>query len=194
MSPTMFRGALMLGLTIAASGCSMAKGKAESAIASADSSLQAVAVDAQAYVPEQYAAAGAQITAAKTDLEGGSFADALTKAQEATTLVTDLGPAIEARKAEMAQMWQGMSESMPTTLQSLQAKVDELAKARRLPAGVTKDAVTQAQATLQEMAASWTQATEAQGRGDLATATSLAAGVQSKADQIMNALGMPQKQ
>jgi len=190
----MFRGALMLGLTIAASGCSMAKGKAESAIASADSSLQAVAVDAQAYVPEQYAAAGAQITAAKTDLEGGSFADALTKAQEATTLVTDLGPAIEARKAEMAQMWQGMSESMPTTLQSLQAKVDELAKARRLPAGVTKDAVTQAQATLQEMAASWTQATEAQGRGDLATATSLAAGVQSKADQIMNALGMPQKQ
>jgi hypothetical protein len=34
---------------------------------------------------------------------------------------------------------------------------------------------------------------EAQGRGDLATATSLAAGVQAKADQIMNALGMPQR-
>jgi len=194
MSSSMFRGALVLGLALTAGGCSMAKGKAESAIAAADSSLQAVGVDAQAYVPEQYAAAGAQLTAAKTDFEGGSFADALTKAQEATTLVTDLGPAIEAKKAEMTQMWQGMSESMPATLQSLQTKVDELAKARRLPAGVTKDAVTQAQAALQEMTASWTQATEAQGRGDLATATSLAAGVQAKADQIMNALGMPQKQ
>jgi hypothetical protein len=190
----MFRGAVVLGLAVAASGCSMAKGKAESAIAVADSSLQAVAVEAQAYVPDQYAAAGAQVTAARTDFESGSFADALTKAQEATTLVGDLGPAIEAKKAEMAQMWQGMSETMPATVQSIQSKLDELSKARRLPAGVTRDAVTQAQHSLQEISASWTQAVEAQGKGDLATATSLAAGVKAKADELMNTLGMAPKQ
>jgi hypothetical protein len=194
MSSTMLRGALALGLAVLAGGCSMAKGKAESAIAEADSNLQAVAVDAQAYVPDQYAAAGAQLTAAKTDFESGSFADALTKAQEATTLVGGLAPAIEARKTELATMWQGMSEALPKTVQAIQGRVDELSKMRRLPAGITKEAVTQAQHDVQEMTASWTQAVEAQGKGDLATATSLAAGLQAKADQVMNALGMAPKQ
>jgi hypothetical protein len=188
----MLRGALVLAAAVAVSGCSMAKGKAESAIAAADSSLQAVAVDAQAYVPEQYAAAGAQLTAAKTDFEGGSFADALTKAQEATTLVSGLAPAIEARKTELAQMWQGMSETLPKMVQSIQTRVDELAKMRRLPAGMTQEQLTQAQHDLQEMTAQWTQAVDAQGKGDLATAASLGAGVQAKAAEVMAALGMPQ--
>jgi hypothetical protein len=189
----MLRSALVLAVAAAASGCSMAKGKAESTIAAADSSLQAVAADAQAYVPDQYAAAGAQLTAAKTDFEGGSFADALTKAEEATTLVGALAPAIEARKTELATTWQGMSEALPKTVQAIQARVDELSKMRRLPAGVTKDAVTEAQHALQEMTANWTQALDAQGKGDLATATALGAGVQTKADELMVALGMQPK-
>jgi hypothetical protein len=192
MSSMVLRGALVLAVVVAASGCSMAKGKAESAITAADSSMQAAAVEAQAYVPEQYAAAGAQLTAAKTDFEGGSFADALTKAQEATTLVGGLAPAIEARKAELATTWQGMSETLPKMVQSIQARVDELAKMRRLPAGMTKEQLTQAQHDLQEMTANWTQAVDAQGKGDLATAASLGAGVQAKAADVMAALGMQQ--
>lgn len=192
MSSTMLRGVMVLAVAVAASGCAGAKGKAESAIAAADSSLQAVAVEAEAYVPEQYAAAGAQLTAARTDLEGGSFADALTKAQEATTLVGGLAPAIEAKKAELATMWEGMNATLPGMVQSIQTRVDELAKMRRLPAGITKEQVTQAQTDLQEMTANWTKAVEAQGQGDLATAASLGTAVQAKAAELMAALGMQQ--
>jgi hypothetical protein len=192
MSSTMLRGAVVLAVAVTVGGCSMAKGNAESAIAAADSTLQAVAVEAQAYVPEQYAAAGAQLTAAKTDFEGGSFADALTKAEEATTLVGGLAPAIEAKKAELATMWEGMSSTLPGMVQSIQARVDELATMRRLPAGMTKDQLTQAQHDLQEMVANWTRATEAQGQGDLATAASLGTTVQTKAAELMAVLGMQQ--
>jgi hypothetical protein len=189
----MLRGAAVLAVAVMASGCAGAKGKAESAIAAADSSLQAVAVEAEAYVPEQYAAAGAQLTAARTDLEGGSFADALTKAQEATTLAGGLAPAIEAKKAELATMWEGMNATLPGMVQSIQTRVDELAKMRRLPAGITKEQVTQAQHDLQEMTANWTRAVEAQGQGDLATAASLGTAVQTKATELMAALGMQQQ-
>jgi len=48
---TMFHGALMLSLAVVTGGCAMQKGKAEAAVATADSSLQAMAAEAQAYVP-----------------------------------------------------------------------------------------------------------------------------------------------
>ena len=190
MSSTMYRGVLALGLAVVAGGCAMQKGKAEAAVATADSSLQAMAAEAQAYVPAQYEAAGAQVTAAKADLEAKSYADALTKAAEATKLTGELQPAIEARKAELTQTWQGMSESLPKMVQAIQSRVDELSKMRRLPAGITKDAVTQAQHDVQEMTVNWTQAVDAQAKGDLATATNLASGVQTKAGEVMAALGM----
>ena len=191
MSSTMYRGVSMLGLLIAVGGCASQKGKAEAAVAVADSSLALVAAEAQAYVPTQYEAAGAAIAAAKADLDSGTFATALTKAQEATTLIESLAPAIEVRKGELTQTWQGMSEAVPGMVQAIQTRVDELSKMRRLPAGVTKDAVAQATAALQEMTANWAKAMEAQGQGDLPTATSLASQVQAKAAQVMTTLGMP---
>jgi len=111
-------------------------------------------------------------------------------AQEASTAIGALGPAIEARKAELTQTWQGMNATLPGVVQSIQQRVDELSKMRRLPAGVTKDGLAQASTALQEMTADWTHAVQAQGQGDLATATKLADGVKAKATEVMAALGM----
>jgi len=184
------RSLLALTLVAALGGCASAKGNADKAIASADSTMQTVAADAQAYVPDLYAAAGAKVAAARSDFDAGNYADALTKAQEAATDVGGLGAAITARKDELTAAWTSMSDSLPGMVQAIQTRVDELSKMRRLPTGVTKEGLDGAKVTLQEMTGMWTQATEAYGNGNLADAASLGTAVKTRAAEVMAALGM----
>jgi hypothetical protein len=184
------RPLIALTLVGAVAGCARERGSAEQAIAAADSTLQTVAADAQAYVPDLYTAAGAKVAAARQDFEAGNYTDALAKAQEAATEAGGLGAAITARKDELSAAWTAMSDSLPGMVQAIQARVDELSKMRRLPAGVTAQALDDAKAALQEMTGSWNQATQAYGSGNLAEATSMASAVQTKAAEVRAALGM----
>jgi len=184
------RPLLALTLVAAVGGCAREKGSAEQAIAVADSSLQTVAADAQAYVPDLYTAAGATVAAARADFEAGNYTEALAKAQEAAADVGELGAAITARKDEMTAAWTAMSDSLPGMVQAIQTRVDELSKMRRLPAGVTKEALEGAKVALQEMAGTWTEAMGAFATGNLADATSKGTSVKTKAAELMAALGM----
>jgi hypothetical protein len=184
------RPLLALTLVAAVGGCASEQGSAEQAIAAADSTLQTVAVDAQAYVPDLYSAAGAQVAAARADFEAGNYAEALAKAQEATADVGELGAAITVRKDEMTAAWTAMSDSLPGMVEAIQTRVDELGKMRRLPAGVTKEALDGAKAALEEMTGTWALAVEAYGNGNLADATSMGTSVKTKAAEVMAALGM----
>jgi hypothetical protein len=187
---TGLRPLIALAAAGALGGCAMEKRNAEQAIAAADSTLQTVAVDAESYVPERYAAAGAKVTAAREDFTAGNYADALVKAQEATTEVEGLGAAITARKDELTAAWTVLSDTLPGMVQAIQQRVDELGRMRRLPAGVTAQTLEGARTALQEMNGTWTQATEAFGAGKLVDATSLGATVQTKAAEVMAALKM----
>jgi hypothetical protein len=124
------RPLVALTLVAALGGCASAKGNADKAIAAAEATLQTVAADAQAYVPDLYAAAGAKVAAARSDFDAGNYADALTKAQEATTEVGGLGAAITARKDELMVAWTSMSDSLPGMVQAIQTRVDSLSKMR----------------------------------------------------------------
>jgi hypothetical protein len=61
---------------------------------------------------------------------------------------------------------------------------------RRLPAGVTAQAVDGAKTALQEMTGTWNEAVTAQGSGNLLDAASKGAAVKSKAAELRAALGM----
>jgi hypothetical protein len=184
------RSLVALALVGAVGGCASERGSAEGAIAAADSTLQSVATDAQAYVPDLYSAAGAKVAAARDDFEAGNYADALTKAQEAATEAGGLGAAITARKDELSAAWTALNDSVPGMVQAIQARVDELSRMRRLPAGVTAQAVDGAKTALQEMTGTWNEAVTAQGSGNLLDAASKGAAVKSKAAELRAALGM----
>jgi hypothetical protein len=184
------RPLLALTLVAAVGGCASEQGSAEQAIAAADSTLQTVAADAQAYVPDLYTAAGAQVAAARADFEAGNYPDALVKAQEAAADVGELGPAITARKDELTAAWTAMSDSLPGVVQAIQTRVDELSAMRRLPAGVTKEGLNGAKIALEDMTEAWTRAVEAHGLGNLADAASMGTSVKMKAAEVKAALGM----
>lgn len=173
-----------------AAACASPQGKADKAIAAADSALQAVSADAQAYVPDQYKALSDELAAARSDVEAKNYADASTKAAEVTTKVAEIPAAVEAAKQQLTASWQSMQDSLPAMVQAIQAKVDELSKMRRLPAGVDKAQLDAAKASLSEMSGSWTQAMDAYKAGKLAEAVNLATGLKGKADEAASALGM----
>jgi hypothetical protein len=182
--------AVAMAFVVAGAGCATQKKAAQSAINTADSSLKAVAADAQAYVPDLYSAAGAKLAAAKTDFDAAKYPDALAKAESASTQAGSLGAAVTAKKTALAASWKAASDSLPGMLKALQTRVDELAKARRLPAGVTKAAVDGAKKALQEMNIAWTQAQTAYSTGKVADAVQQAGAIQGRAAETMSSLGM----
>lgn len=190
MVSTTKRIAGVLLVIAGAAACASPQGKANKAIAAADSALQAVSADAQAYVPAQYKTLSDELAAARTDVEAKQYADASTKAAEVSTKVAELPAAIEAAKTQLAASWQTMADSLPGMVKAIQTKVDELSKMRRLPAGMDKAKVDAAKASLAEMTASWTQAMDAYKGGKMAEAVNLATGLKSKAGETMSALGM----
>ena len=175
---------------VIAAGCASQQGKANKAITVADSALQSVSADAQAYVPDQYKALTDELATARTDLDAKNYADALTKAGEVSTKVGELPAAIETAKTQLAASWQTMSDSVPTMVKALQARVDELSKARRLPTGVDKAQLDAAKGSLSQLTASWTQAEDAYKNGKLAEAVAMASDVKGKAGETMSTLGM----
>lgn len=185
--------ALAAAVMAVGAGCATQKKAAQSAIGSADSTLQAVATDAQAYVPELYAAAGAQLTAAKADFDAGKFADALVQAESASTHAGALGAAITSKKSELVASWTAAGDSLPAMLKAIQTRVDELGKARRLPTGMTKGTVDAAKQALEEMNTAWARAQAAYDGGKVADAVKQAGEITTRASETMSSLGMAKK-
>ncbi|MDH3496319.1 MAG: hypothetical protein OER21_06130 [Gemmatimonadota bacterium] len=183
-----FAAAVLVGAAVV--GCSMQQGSAEKAIAAADSALQAAGAEAQAYVPDQVQALHAQLAAARTDLESKQYGEAITKAQEVATQAGGLGAVVAAKKAELTETWETMSGSLPGMVSAIETKVAELAKMRRLPAGMDKAKLDGATAALQEMTATWSKAQAAFGTGAVAEAVTMGGTVQARATETMAALGM----
>ncbi len=104
-----------------------------------------------------------------------------------------LGSAVAAKKTELTATWETMSGSLPGMVSTIQAKVDELGKMRRLPAGVDKAKLDGAKTAVQEMTSTWQQAQAAFGKGAVAEAVTMAGAVQARADETMVALGMKKK-
>ena len=116
--------------------------------AAADAAMQAlqtaygtVKSDAAAYVPDQAKSIDEAIAAAQETLSKGDYMKALGDVQGLTSKVGELGAAVATKQAELTKAWEGLGAGLPGVVQSIQGRVEELSKARRLPPGVKKEAV-----------------------------------------------------
>ncbi len=178
-------------------GCSMDKGPAEQAVASAETSLAAVRDMAQKYVPDQLQAVETQLGTVKDSLAKGDYKAVLAAAPALTTAISSLKDAAAQKQAEAEaalnkakEDWGPLSTDVPKMVASLKTHVDELSKAHHLPKGVTKKDVESAKSGLTTMDSTWTDATNASTSGDFVTAVSKAQAVKDQATQIMQSLKM----
>lgn len=143
---------------------------------------------------EQYASAEmagltASMDALKKKLADGDYAGVLTDATSLTSQIASAGQAAATKKAALAAEWTSMS-TMPAMVAQVQAKIDELSKARRLPRGMNKATLDGAKTSLESVNQMWAEATAAQQKGDLAAAVAKAKEVKPMVDNLMGTLGI----
>lgn len=190
-SPVVFVAlvALVTAVTFVACGDG-GKAAAETAMSALETAYNAVKEDGAKYVPDQAKGIDDAMTAVKDTLAKGEFTKALTDVQGLSAEVTELAPAIAAKKAELTKAWERLSAGMPGVVEGLQKQVETLTKARRLPAGVTKEALDAAKTAVPALSSSWEEAAAAFKSANLTDALAKAQSVKAKAVDVMTSLGM----
>lgn len=178
-------------------GCNTQKGPAEQAVASAQAGLDAVRDEAQKYAPEQLGGVEAKLSDMKGSFEKGDYAGVLAAAPGVTAALGSMKDGIATKKNEaMAALakakddWGPASTAVPKMVEEITRHVETLSKTKKLPKGVSKDAVAAAKSGLDSLKSTWADATNASASGDYTTAMAKAEAVKAKGAEIMKSLGM----
>jgi predicted small secreted protein len=178
-------------------GCNTQKGPAEQAIAGAQATLDAVRDDAQKYAPEQLGGVEAKLSDMKGAFQQGNYAGVLKAAPGVTAAIAGLKDAASAKKVEAEQAlakakddWGPASAAVPKMVDEIAKRVETLSKSKKLPRGVSKDAVAAARTGLDSLKSTWADATNASSSGDYTTAMAKAQAVKDKAAALMKSLDM----
>jgi len=170
------------------------KDPAAKALDAAESALAAVHEDAMKYVPEQYDAVKSQLNTAREAFQAEKYGDALTSVKDIPAKAKELADAAASKKKEvMAQLngdWTSLSAGVPGMVKSIEDKLAELGKMKKLPAGLDKEAVDAASTALTEAKSNWDVASQAFTAGNLEEAVSKARSVESAAKDLMTKLGL----
>jgi hypothetical protein len=179
-----------LALVVALVACSNQKPAAEAALKSAQEAYNKVSADAQKYVPDQARAIQDSLASAQAALAKNDYAGVLTQTQSLNTQISALGSAIAAKKAELTTTWTTMSAGVPKLLEALKSRVDILSQSKKLPAGITKQALDATKAGVASASQTWSEAMAAGAGGDVATAVAKGTAVRASIVNMMQSLNM----
>ena len=191
--------AWMLATAALLTGCASQQDAAARVVADAEQTLQSLKQDAQQLAPEQYAAAEQAIASLRAQLEKRDFAGVVTALPAITSQLTALQELATQRGAEVGAaleraraQWSTLSNDLPRQLDALQRRVDELARAAQLPAGIDRALLERARKTLDELRAAWAEALAAASQGRVPEAAERARESRERALQLERELGLQQ--
>ena len=180
-----------------AAGCANQKEPATRALADAEASIAAIREDAAQYASTELQAADTAIADLKAKLQQGDY-DAVVQGSPAlSTQIETLRQTTTERRAERERAneaakatWATMATDVPKMVAAIQSRVDVLSKSRRLPRNVDKAKFEEARARLEQMKATWNEATAAASAGNAVEAVSRGETVRTNGTEVMAALGM----
>jgi hypothetical protein len=187
-----FAVAIVAGLALAA--CASQLEPAKKVLGDIEAAVTAAGADAQQYIPEQVASVNQKLADLKAAFDRKDYKAIITGAPAVLAEAKGLADAAAAKKKEVLEalntQWTGVSAALPQAVAGLEARVAALKKSKKLPAGVSKDAVASAGTALGEIKSLWNEATTAFGAGNVQAALDKAKGVKAKADELAARLGM----
>jgi hypothetical protein len=166
------------------------KGPADVAIKAAETAVNAAKIEAVKIVPDKVKALDASLAAAKEKFAKGDYKAALEEVNALTDNVNAVLAAAKAKKEEVNKKWAELQQGLPKMLDDIQSRVDVLAKARKLPAGITKEKIEEAKTGLAAIKEEWNKAQQSFVSGSSLDAVNVATSVKDKALKTMEALGM----
>ncbi|MSQ92330.1 MAG: hypothetical protein EXR87_05280 [Gammaproteobacteria bacterium] len=187
------RLAALAAIVFLAGGCSQ-KDPAAEAIDAAEGALEAVYEDAQKYVPERYAEVKTELETARKAFDEERYADAIAAVKDVPAHAEELAKAsAEAKQKRLAELnmeWTQLSGRLPGIVAGIETRLGELGKMRKLPKGLDKQLLNEANAALGSARGAWDEASAAFTAGDLDSAVTKARDVESMAQDLMARLGM----
>ena len=169
--------------TLMFAGCSSKEEPAKQVVASAETNLAQIREQGAEFAPEQLAVAEANLAAAKENLTWEKYQDVLDKAPELNQSVNSLKDAVVAKQTQMAAAtheWESLNEEVPKLVEAIEKQIANLPKSKRADAT----------ASLEEMKATWADATAAFNAGNPTEAADKGRTVQAKAKEVSQQLGM----
>ena len=179
----------LLGSTLAS--CSMDKSAATAAIKTAETSWAAAKDNVTKVLPEDAKSIEGALAAAKASLEQGDAKTALASAKELPARIEQLTAGLAAKETELRGVWETLNAALPGIVAEAQKKVDQLSKAKKLPAGIDQPAFDGAKSMFEEAKQMWTDAQGAQQSGNIGEAVAKASGVKERLGKVLEALKMP---
>ncbi|MGH8203286.1 MAG: hypothetical protein ACREST_01670, partial [Steroidobacteraceae bacterium] len=183
----------VLAAVLALAACSQ-KDPAREAIDAAENALNAVYEDAEKYVPERYAEVKKELETARAAFAEERYSDAIAAVKDvpahAEALAKEAAAEKERRIADMSANWTRISTGLPDQLAGIGTRLEELGKMRKLPEGMDKQLLEEANAALASAQSTWAEAEAAHAAGDLETAAGKAAAAEGMAQDLAARLGM----
>jgi len=174
----------------AALACNSGKAPAEAAMKLAEEAVNSARGEAEKLVPDDFKSLSDELAAAREALGKGDYKAALASAQSIQQKANDVMAKAKAKKDELTQSWNQMSESLPKMVDAIKSRVDILSQSKKLPAGLDAAKLTAAKDGLASATTTWGEAQEAFKAGNWTDAIAKATAVKDKATEIMGALGM----
>jgi hypothetical protein len=196
---------LVVALCLALTGCSRQMEPAKKAIADIQAAVTAAGPDAEKYIPDQVKAVNDQLADLRTKFDQKDYAAVVAAAPALLTKAQGLAAAKDAAmKEEQAKEaaaqaaaeqalqddWASLSSAIPSSITAIDDRLNTLKKARKLPANITKDALTTAESDLTDAKSLWQQATDNQSANNLHDAVASAKQAKEKLDAAMSGLAM----
>ena len=192
-SAKMFVLPAILALVLAA--CASQKEPAEQAVAKAESALAEFRADAEKYAADELKDVDSAVGNLKNNLARKDYGAVVMGAPSVSASITTLKETVVQRKAEAEQMmaaaqteWTDLSANVPKTVESLQARVDQLAKSKKFPKGMDKAGFEAAKTDFENIKNSWTQASAEFAEGKMAEAVRKARVIKAQAEELATKL------
>ncbi len=163
---------------------------AEAALKAAESAVATLGDVAAKYAPDQTQALQQSLADAKALLAKKDYKGALAAAQEIPAKAKDVLAAANAKKDELVKAWGELAGSLPRMLTALKSRLDILSQSKKLPKGMDKSTLDQAQQGVTAIETSFNAAQEQAKGGNLSEAIAKGSDLKARGLEIMKSIGM----
>jgi HAMP domain-containing protein len=185
--------------TMLMTGCAKQRAPANEALDKIEASLKDVRDDAQKYAPDGLKGVESQFESLKKSFEAKEYDNVLAGTPQLSKAVDSLKDAVASGKAHAKAAlaaakteWEGLSASVSKQVDTIQARIDELSKQKRLPFGISKDEFEGSKSAFESMKTQWNEAAAEFKKGDATEANAKARTAKGMGDQIADQLKIKQ--
>lgn len=193
---------LMLAVAAASvfmAGCARQREPAHDALEKIEKSLDDVKADAAKYAPDGLKGVESQLENLKQSFDEKNYENVLAGTPQLEKAVNSLREAVASGKAQARSAlaaakteWQGLSADVSKQVDTIQKRIDELSKSKRLPWGINKEEFEGSKSAFESMKAQWNDATSEANKGDAIEANAKAKTAKGMGEQLYDQLKIKQ--